>query len=138
MKLFLKIIGFAMIGFMLIAFVLYINGVEHVDFDSRYYMFLLDVNKKLVSWGKLEIPNIPKIEKLNENNVWYAVLNAFIWFVNALSSVVNVISAIINYIIAFIQFVGALIVVVVEDAPMILGRSSGSSSSSSQPTLPII
>ena len=51
MKLLLKIIGWAMFGYLVIALVLYFSGVTHVDFDDRYYSFMIDVNLKLGIFG---------------------------------------------------------------------------------------
>lgn len=129
MRLFLRIIGFLMLGFLFIALILYINGVNHVDFDNRYYSFLLDVNKKLSDWAVLEVPKIPEIsmveEELKVGNVDFAgFVNGFYTFVNFIIGFLNFIVMLFNEILKLLKFIVAIIVVLVEDIPAIFKPST--------------
>lgn len=127
MRLFLKVIGFLMLGFLFIALILYINGVTHVDFDTRYYSFLLDVNKKLSDWSVISIPKIPDAPQYGpadiEGDTIRAFINGFMQFVNIIISFFNFIIMFINELITIVKFVVALVVVLFEDLPAIFKPS---------------
>lgn len=130
MRLFLRIIGFLMIGFLFVALILYINGVNHVDFDTRYYSFLLDINKKLSQWSVLSIPKIPSIEMLSESDLnpgsegFLEFVNGFFTFVNYIIGFLNFVIMLINEVLTILKFMVAIIVVLVEDIPAIFKPST--------------
>ena len=137
MKLLLKIIGFAMFCFLVIALILYFNGVTHVDFDDRYYRFLLDVNQKLSDWKDFTIPQIPSLDSYEGGDVGGNILNVLIGIANGFIWFFNLIISILDYVIDIIKFIVALLVVLFEDLPKFFVQSS-SSSSETVSLLPII
>lgn len=137
MKLLLKIIGFSMFGFLVIALILYFNGVTHVDFDDRYYRFLLDVNIKLSDWKDFTIPQIPNLDGVEGGDVGGDILNVLITIANGFIWFFNLIISILDYVIELIKFIVALLVVLFEDLPKLMAQSS-SSSSESVSILPIL
>lgn len=140
MRLFLKIIGVVMFGFLAIALVLYFNGVHHVDFDNRYYLFMLDANRKLSEWSWFKIPNIPDIsfptDVSLQGEFLVAVLNFFNFIFGAIIGLQNFIINCLNFIIDLLKFIVAIITVLFEDLPALLKPSENVSSSSV--VLPII
>lgn len=131
MKIFLKIIGVAMFGFVVIALVLYFSGVTHVAFDQKYYTFLNMVNHRLSAFGDLDIPSIPLVTTdILDLGIITDIINFFI-------GIGNLIIGVLNTIWHVLQFLGAVIVVIFTDLPAIF-NSGSSSSSSSASLLPIL
>lgn len=119
MKLFLRILGFLMIFFLIIALVLALAGFDHIEFDSTYYKLLLEVNNNYQGW-QIAIPSIPKIETLT-TGAWYElILNAFINFVNGFFTFLNVIIMILNLAIQIIQFVSTFLYTIIIRFPEIV------------------
>lgn len=122
MKLFLKIIGFSLVGLLIIALILALNGVEEVGFNDTYYKFFYSVSHDYDAW-KLEIPRIPTIDKLEGGEWWALILNAFINFVNGLFGFLNVIIMILNYVIQLIQFIATFLASIFYRLPELLENS---------------
>lgn len=129
-----------MLGFLIIALILYFNGVYHVDFDNRYYAFLNDVNIKLSDWSVFKIPNIPEVPPLVSNPSDWAdyLANGLSTFLNYIVSFLNFVIGLINTIIEVVKFIVALLVVLFEDLPAIFKPSeNGGSSIPSSSSIPI-
>lgn len=112
-----RLILFVMFPCLLIALLLSLAGVHQVEFGDTYYTFLSGVTHSFDSWS-FEIPNIPKIPRINDGGfddsglilgVLIKIGNFLVTIINAIISVLNILVTIVNVVIQIIQFCLTLI-----------------------------
>lgn len=84
--------------FCVIALFLKLNGIDHIEFDDKYYNFMSSVLQNS-TFFQFEIPNIPEIPEIGNGFV-----DALVGFLNGITSVINILSTILNVVIKMLSF----------------------------------
>jgi len=113
-----KVSLYFILPMMIIAFFLSLLGVTHIGFGNDYYNFLSSATKRIGEWN-FQIPDIPKINKINESSydssglilqVLIKIANFFVSFVNIITRILNVLIVVINVIIQMLEFIISCII----------------------------
>lgn len=108
-----RIVSYLFLATLFFAFFLAIVGVTHISTGEEYYRFLGTVSERFESW-KIEIPNIPKIPRIDDSSsangtdifaILKGFVNFFVTLANVIISIFNIAILVINIIIQIIQFV---------------------------------
>lgn len=84
--------------FCVIALFLKLNGIDHIEFDEKYYNFMSSVLQNS-SMFTFEIPDIPEIPSIGNG-----FIDAITGFLNGLTSVINILSTLVNVVIKVLSF----------------------------------
>lgn len=105
---FKKVIGYTFLFYLLISLILSLSGVTSIDLMQSSNTFFRAVAQRFNSWGKWEIPNIPKITIGSNASGWTGILETLKALVNIIISVVNMLIAVVNILLQSFEFIGAI------------------------------
>lgn len=105
-----KIVGYSLLFFAMIALFLALAGIKEANLSPSFIAFLKNTSREMESW-KVAIPNIPDIPKIEDINQgeWYEfavnALNGIISFLNGLVVLLNFIIMALNTLIQLLEFI---------------------------------
>ena len=102
-----RIIGWFLFIMLLLALVLYFNGITYVEFNGGYYNFLRGIAYEYTNYLWIRIPMLDMLQQTATDST--GILEVLMSIANGLLSFINFLSTICNFFLDLVFYIFALI-----------------------------